>query len=200
VSCCDVIAALFTVLLLYSFALQWVKKMVATLPSLKVNKVKSSPSRSYKAPGARKTTNPNLSLVHKGSARFDSGLTTALPAIPVKIQCLLLLQKSVTVLSATLVLATLGVYAWSVYLPKLWSKEFRRLETLQSSERQLVALDETLKNQLAEQAEDPKMGLVPPHPSQPLFLAPAALKTAVKPNTVKKLPLPITQGRSPLAY
>ena len=171
--------------------------MVATIPSLKV---KSSPSRSYQSPGAKKTTNPNLSLVHKVSARSDGNVPPSSPPIPVKIQCLLLLQKSVTVLSATLVLATLGVYAWSVYLPKLWSKEFRKLETLQSNERQLVAMDETLKNQLAQQAEDPKMGLVPPHPSQPLFLAPAALKTAVKPNTVKKFPLPMTQGRSPLAY
>lgn len=171
--------------------------MVATIPS---PKLKSSPARTKQPMGIKKARIPALSLVPNAPVGTINKISPSAPQLSLKIQFLLALQKGASLLSAAIVLVTLGVYAWTVYVPKLWSKEFRKLETLQSNERQLVAMDETLKNQLAQQAEDPKMGLVPPHPSQPLFLAPAPLKTTIKPNFAKKLPLASSQAKPPLAY
>ena len=171
--------------------------MVATIPPLKH---KSSFSRKKPVPGTKKAKTPALALVPTPPSPRRDSRSPSSSAFPLKIQCLLLLQKSLTVFSASLVLVTLGVYAWSVYVPKRWSQEFRKLEALQSDERQLVAMDETLKNQLAQQAGDPKTGLVPANPNQPLFLAPATTKTVAKPNIARTSPISIRQGKSPLAY
>lgn len=90
--------------------------------------------------------------------------------LPPGIQFLLLLQKSTSVLAFALIAITLGVYAWTVYAPKLWSREYRKLDNLLRYERHLIATNETLKNQLAQQAERPETGLDNPHPSDNIFL------------------------------
>jgi hypothetical protein len=94
----------------------------------------------------------------------------------------------------------LGVYAWSVYIPRLWSQEYQKLETLQRYERHLTAMSESLKNQLAQQAERPEMGLTNLHPAQVIFLSPTSVPSLSQPqkNTVAENKLII--GKTPLAY
>jgi hypothetical protein len=76
----------------------------------------------------------------------------------------------VAVITFCLLGSTLGIYAWTVYIPKVWDKEFGKLETLQRHERNLLATNETLKHQLAQQAEKPETGLTHPQPFQTIFL------------------------------
>jgi hypothetical protein len=67
-----------------------------------------------------------------------------------------------------------------VYIPKAWDREFEKLETLQLHERDLLAANETLKNRLAERAEQPGTGLVNPQPFQAIFL-PRSPGTKIRP-------------------
>jgi hypothetical protein len=76
----------------------------------------------------------------------------------------------VAVITFCLLGSTLGIYAWTVYIPKVWDKEFGKLETLQRHERHLLSTNETLKHQLAQQAEKPETGLTHPQPFQTIFL------------------------------
>lgn len=147
------------------------------------------------------------------NAKFDSLKTTAVASssptpkvekidkfrqLPVGLQLLLFFQQSSSVVTFCLIFATLTVYAWTVYIPKLWTQEYKKLETLQGNERLLTTTNETLKNQLAQQAERPEMGLAKPHPAQAIFF-PSSLKKAVHqpPQPVQKnLALTV----KPLAY
>jgi hypothetical protein len=76
-----------------------------------------------------------------------------------QLRSLCLLERIVAVITFCLLGSTLGIYAWTVYIPKVWDKEFGKLETLQRHERHLLATNETLKHQLAQQAEKPETGL-----------------------------------------
>ena len=87
-----------------------------------------------------------------------------------QLRSLCLLERIVAVITFCLLGSTLGIYAWTVYIPKVWDKEFGKLETLQRHERHLLATNETLKHQLAQQAEKPETGLTHPQPFQNIFL------------------------------
>jgi hypothetical protein len=89
------------------------------------------------------------------------------PSPPKRLHTLSQVQKLVSVLTFSLLTTTLGLYAWTVYIPKLWDREFGKLEALQRNERHLLATNETLKHQLAEKAET-AFGL--PRPFQTIFL------------------------------
>ena len=119
--------------------------MVATIPSHLSKSTRPRPSR----PPTKQSKTPALSVVSpKAKSTINSLPSQSSTPLSVKLQCLLTLQRGSSIFTASVVALTLGIYAWTVYVPKLWSKEFRKLETLQSYERQLVAMDETLKNQL----------------------------------------------------
>ena len=87
-----------------------------------------------------------------------------------QLRSLCLLERIVAVITFCLLGSTLGIYAWTVYIPKVWNKEFGKLETLQRHERHLLSTNETLKHQLAQQAEKPETGLTHPQPFQTIFL------------------------------
>lgn len=98
-----------------------------------------------------------------------------------------------------LVAATLVVYGWTVYSQQLWSQASRELQNLQRHERQLTTKNEVLKNQMAQEAEQPSTKLVLPSPSRMIFINPAP----VNPNPIqstevsKQIPQPSV---NPLAY
>lgn len=120
--------------------------------------------------------------------------------LPGWLKALLFLQHSSATITFFLIAATLGVYAWTVYAPRQWSHEYRKLETLHRHERHLTATNETLKNQLAQQAERPETGLANPQPQNAIFLAPSAESRLIMPKT----PIPAARKPSvattPLAY
>ena len=139
---------------------------------------------------------PELYPVTRGSIE-------KLPArknFPLWLRSIFLLHNTVSLLTFTLIAASLGIYAITVHTPQTWSKEYKKLRTLQRDERQLTATNETLKNQLARQAEKPETGLVDPSSNNaPLFL-PAQPLPQVKPE---QTPVPSSETiieTTPLGY
>jgi hypothetical protein len=87
---------------------------------------------------------------------------------------LITFQQILSAIAWTLLASALGIYTWSVCMPKLWGQEYEKLETLQRQERHFTAMSETLKDRLAQQAEKPEAGLSQVKPAQMIFLKPAS--------------------------
>ena len=92
---------------------------------------------------------------------------------PLWLSSLLFLQRSSDVITFLLVAATLTIYSWTVYTQQQWSQEYGKLQKLQRDERQLTTANAVIKDQLAQQAEKPGTGLVPPTQANTIFLQPA---------------------------
>ncbi|MGB5595522.1 MAG: hypothetical protein WBM62_16010 [Crocosphaera sp.] len=127
-------------------------------------------------------------------------LPTKPQQIPLALQFLLLVQKSSTTLTFGLVAITLVVYAWTVYAPTLWSQEFSKLKTLQRNERQLASTNESLKNTMAERAEQAGSGLMPPKPDKSIFLSPADVPEIKISDDTKETPGKPFILPTPMAY
>jgi hypothetical protein len=110
------------------------------------------------------------------------------------------LYHSSSLITIVLMGATLTVYGWTVYTQELWSQSYRRLESLQRQERELTANRESLKEYLAQQANNPGTGLVTPTTSNAIFLPPVPEVPLKEPPAsvanIKNQPLPTT----PLGY
>jgi hypothetical protein len=113
---------------------------------------------------------------------------------------LLALQKISSGIAFCLVASALGLYAWSVCIPKLWSQESKKLETLQRHERHLTAMSESLKNQLAQQAERPETGLAKLNPARVIFLPPSSGSPLNQPQKTTAAENKTIIGNAPLAY
>lgn len=114
------------------------------------------------------------------------------------LQSLLWVQHTSTVLSLGLVGSTLLLYAMTVYSQQLWNRQYRQLETLQRHKRDLVATHETLKHQLATEAQQSTNQLVNPEPSHTIFLPttgqPSFREPTVTPTLQQSLP------QAPIGY
>ncbi|MGK7943605.1 MAG: hypothetical protein AB4058_03970 [Microcystaceae cyanobacterium] len=120
-------------------------------------------------------------------------------SLPPKLQFLLTCQKACSWVTFFLVLATLATYSWTVYAPKLWSREYRKLEALQRHERHLMTTNEGIKKDYADLAEKPYSGLKKANPYDNIFLTvdPVSL-----PSPVPEKPTPdlLDTSNTPLAY
>lgn len=128
-------------------------------------------------------------------------LTVRKEKVPAQIILLLAIEKGLSGLALIFLASSLGFYAWTVYLPKLWSQEYRKLETLQRHERQMIATNESLKHQLAQQAEKPEAGLTNPQPHQSIFIPSNGVETspALKASGIEKqTPAPMVS--EPMGY
>lgn len=118
--------------------------------------------------------------------------------IPDWLRLLIRLQRGSVIVTFFLVTAALVVYGSTIYMQQLWSKEYRKLQTLQRSERQMIAAGSVLKNQIAQQAEQPGSGLVPQSPNSTILLKPAPERSGVQPRSEEKGMEPPTS--TPLGY
>jgi hypothetical protein len=116
--------------------------------------------------------------------------------LPSWVRLLVRLQKTSSILTFLLMGSVLAVYGWTVFTQQQWGQEYRRWEALQKREQQLMATSEVLKNQMAQQAEEPKVGLIAPNPSTMIFLSPAPLRPAVQVELSTPAPIP----NKPLGY
>jgi hypothetical protein len=116
--------------------------------------------------------------------------------LPIWVKLLLKVQKGSSVMTFLLMGTVLLIYGWTVFTQQRWGREYRHWEALQKHEQQLMATNEVLKNQMAQQAENPKVGLVAPDPSSMIFLAPAAPRPAVQVELSTPDPIP----NKPLGY
>lgn len=105
--------------------------------------------------------------------------------LPVKLQILLFLQRGSFVLAFTLIASSIAIYISTVRIPQIWSKEYRNLETLQRQERQLTAINETLKQKIAQEAENAENNLVPLTSTNAIFLPPASIVPQSGANAAK---------------
>ncbi len=112
------------------------------------------------------------------------------PVAPPWLTAMVWTQKATAAIAGASVVAALAVYGWTVYTQQLWSREYRKFEILQRQERQLVAADEVLKNQMARQAESPESQLVLPGTQNTVFLP------APPQHLVPVMPPPIPQATS----
>lgn len=120
------------------------------------------------------------------------------PKRPLWLTSLVWLQQGTGVTTLMVVAGVLVTYGWTVYVQQQWGKEFDKLESLKKQERQLVSANEVLKNQMAQQAENPTAGLLLPDPSNAIFLTPAPERPQVKPKPTDPLNQPAPT--KPLGY
>lgn len=111
---------------------------------------------------------------------------------------LLLLQRGSSVFSFLTIGSALALYGWTVYTPQVWNQEYKKLANLQRQERYLTVINETLKNNLAQQAEIPETGFVDPQPDQVIFIPPASAEADTA--TSAQDPPAATKPLAPFAY
>lgn len=99
------------------------------------------------------------------------------------------LQSRCAATTGLLVTTLLLAYGWSAYSQHSWQQAHSKLENLKKQERQLMRTNEVLKNELASQAQQPAVGLVPPIASEAI-----ALKLSSQPTKISHIP-PIAQAK-----
>ena len=80
---------------------------------------------------------------------------------PQRLQRLAIAQRGVCLMTVTLVGLALGLYGQSVYQQRQWGQAYERLEDLKKIEQQGMTFNEVMKNNLAEQAEQPGSSMQP---------------------------------------
>ncbi len=120
------------------------------------------------------------------------------PKRPIWVSMLLKLRKFSTPIMVLLLLGSLPIYGWSVYIQQSWGKTYRELKQLRREEQELITRNEQHKYDLAQQAEQHSAGLVPQGPNNTLFLKPAPSQS--QPHSVgQKIEPPAAKGL-PIGY
>lgn len=101
--------------------------------------------------------------------------------LPSSLQVLSLIQKGSFSLALISMAASIGLYASTVQIPKLWSQEYQNLENLQRQERQLIAINETIKYQIAQEAGK-NDSLSVSTPESAVFVSPAKVRIKTIPE------------------
>lgn len=134
-----------------------------------------------------RTIEPHLPLVQP---HFAASSVRRLPSrpIPIWLKSLVALQRSSSVIAFFMVGGVLLLYGQTVYTQQLWNQEYQKLEQFQRNERQLTATIESLKNDIAQQAERPGMGFVPPSAANTIYLQPTPSAVPVVAPVAPSLP------------
>jgi hypothetical protein len=102
--------------------------------------------------------------------------------LPHNLQVLSLLQKGSFGIALASLSVSIGLYISTVQIPKLWSQEYQNLENLQRQERQLIAINETIKYQTAKAAsQDPHLSISTPESA--VFIKPAKISNQQESQT-----------------
>ena len=134
--------------------------------------VEKTPSRKQKI--ARKSRNCSKTNTNKVIQR-DSSFKS-----PLWLRSLLIIQQSSGAIAFVTIAIMFSLYASIVYTQQMWSKEYRKLKSLQRQERILIQTNETLKNDLADLAKKSSTGLVSLDPQKSVFLTPTPIKSTRK--------------------
>lgn len=127
---------------------------------------------------------------HNKSNQISNSSVAKLPnkkILPVQLQILLFLQKSSFGLALVLIASSIAVYVSNVRIPQLWSKEYNNLETLQRQERELIAINESLKHEIAQQAQKKNNKLVSLSVNNAIFVRPASISSSVQSNPIEQV-------------
>ncbi|BAU66694.1 hypothetical protein STA3757_40990 [Stanieria sp. NIES-3757] len=138
----------------------------------------------------RKNYRSQLPSSHHKINQFSNSSVAKLPnkkLLPVQLQILLFLQKSSFGLALVLIASSIAVYVSNVRIPQLWSKEYNNLETLQRQERQLIAINESLKHEIAQQAQEKNNKFVSLSVDNAIFVRPASISSSVQSNPIEQV-------------
>ena len=104
--------------------------------------------------------------------------------LPKNIKVLSLLQKGSFGLAIASITTSIGVYISTVQIPEVWSREYQHLENLQRQERQLIAINEKIKYQIAREAgNDSQLSI---STESAVFVSPAKIEFKSSQNIGKK--------------
>ncbi|MBD2534133.1 hypothetical protein H6G97_33210 [Nostoc flagelliforme FACHB-838] len=159
--------------------------------------------KSVKESGRQEVSNNEQSSAKQKSSGLGFLRIPTIPnsgATPLWLLRLYTFHRYSSVLAFLLVASTLAVYGWTVYSQEMWGKSYRRLQNLQRHERLLTTTNATLKNKMADEAEQPTAGLVSPTPEGMIFLSPESQSS--KPALSNTTPNSETQQQTltPLGY
>ncbi|MBE9047215.1 hypothetical protein IQ255_22910 [Pleurocapsales cyanobacterium LEGE 10410] len=119
--------------------------------------------------------------------------------LPKNLQLLSILQKGSFGLAIASMTASISLYLSAVQIPKLWSQEYQHLEDLQLQERQLIAINEKLKYQIAQEAGN-NQELSISQPESAMFISPAKISARRLPETVNNQQETVKLKHSSLGY
>ncbi len=156
------------------------------------------PTRSKVKPSKIAKLPTPIPLSPKTGGQKVQRLNTSRELIPGWLRSLILLQRCSDLMAFLLFAAILSVYSWTVYTQQQWTQEYRKLETLQRNERHLTTANESLKNELAQQAERPATGLVTPNTANTILLPPAPQRQFVA--SPSQTPDSESMVKTPLGY
>ena len=94
--------------------------------------------------------------------------------LPRHLHVLSVLQKGSFGLALVSMATSISLYMSTVQIPRLWSQEYQNLENLQRQERQLIAINETIKYQIAQEAGE-NSSLSVSTPESAVFISPAKI-------------------------
>ncbi len=100
-------------------------------------------------------------------------------SIPNWLRALLNLQKGAKLLWGGMFGLSLLAYGCTVHTQNTWKQQHGQLKQLQDRERKQSEMNENIKNQLAEAAEQPQSQLVEPDPNRSIFI-PSATQRPIK--------------------
>ncbi|MTJ07493.1 hypothetical protein [Anabaena sp. UHCC 0204] len=174
-------------------------------------------SRLGSEPIAVKSSSPRNAWINfLGSRRSNTAIRTSTPepgkkpttsvykmgntgTIPTWLLRLYTVNRYSSVLAFLLVISTLIVYGWTVYAQELWSESYGKVKSLQRHERQLNTTNATLTSKMAQEAENPGMGLVSPTSEGAIFLPPTSNSNPNSSFSTSQ-PEPKPESSSPLGY
>lgn len=96
------------------------------------------------------------------------------PLMPKLIKRLMLTQQVIMTLGVVGAIATLGVYSLAFKNQEAWNKAHIRLQLLQRNEKDITIINETLKYQLVQEAENPYHGFIPQDKNTLIFVSPGS--------------------------
>jgi len=124
------------------------------------------------------------------------------PALPIWLRLLMRVQQLSAIAALGSGIAVAGVYCSTVYIQQLWGQQYRTFERLERNQRQMTTVGEVLKDQMAQQAEQPDSGMTPLNPERMIFVNPSqsAQPAASSPPTPTPAASPTKPSSLPLGY
>jgi hypothetical protein len=114
---------------------------------------------------------------------------TVLHPSPAKVSNWVISLQAISIAVTAVSFVCVGaVYGWNVNVQKKFDQQYRKLETLKQSERQLIVANESLGHDLITNLDRLPVKLVREKPQQSIFIVPAApspFKAVIKDTSAK---------------
>ncbi len=130
----------------------------------------------------RRATQHRQTFVNRDWKTTTTPTTKLIEAKPARLKLLMKIQQGSFGLALASMASSVGLYLATVSIPQVWSQEYQYLETLQRQERQLTEINETLKYQMARQAEQKNSGITTLEEDSAVFVTPAEVEPKPVPS------------------